>query len=634
MAGTIQIILAVISICFLTCDAQSNSCNGIFLSYNYTNGYQIPPNDTTNQPYRFESTLTVLNNGLDELNSWRVFVGFRYDEVLVSITNAALGDGASLPARVGNGSVLVGYPKTDLKTPIETAGDLPEREVRIQLVGTQFGVRAPDIPLPDSLILANDGYACPDPETQGNEMHLCCVKDPNFKTNISVEDDLSPLQDGDLVIMYDIISSHTTNYWAQVSVSIHNSLGRLDYWQLSWDWMRDEFIYAMKGAYPNVVDTLECITGRQGEYYQDMDFSEALSCERRPTIVDLPQTRVNDTNLGMIPFCCRNGTILPPHMDETRSMSVFQMNVFKMPPDLNRTELHPPQNFKIHGTMNPDYQCGQPIRVSPSIRDDPSELSSGISAMASWQVICNITRLKDEKPKCCVSFSAYFNDSAIPCNTCACGCNKNPGQTCSATTPALLEQPDSLLIPFENRTKQIIAWADTKKLRVPNPLPCGDNCGVSINWHLVSNYKDGWTARITLFNWGETSFVDWFTAVELDKAMAGFEKVYSFNGSALPGSNNTIFMQGVSGLNYLLAERDGNNPKKDPRVPGMLQSVILFKKKLTPDIDVAGGDGFPTRFIFNGEECALPTTLLTGNAQSMRATTLVVCVLALFALFF
>jgi hypothetical protein len=322
-------------------------------------------------------------------------------------------------------------------------------------------------------------------------------------------------------------------------------------------------------------------------------------------------------------------------MDESKSTSVFQMNVFKMPPDLNRTELHPPQNFKINGTMNPDYQCGQPIKVSPSIRDDPSELSLGITAVSSWQVICNITtQLKDTTPKCCVSFSAYSNDSAIPCNTCACGCNNDPSQTCSVTTPALLESPSSLLIPFENRTKEILAWAETEKLSVPNPLPCGDNCGVSINWHLVSNYKSGWTARITLFNWGETNFVDWFTAVELDKAMPGFEKVYSFNGSVLPDSKDTLFMQGISGLNYLLAESDGDNPKKDYRVPGTLQTVISFKNKLTPGIDVAGGDGYPTRVIFNGEECVLPTILPTNNARSIRAaTSTLVCVLTLFTLF-
>ncbi|KAM7486917.1 hypothetical protein LguiA_002926 [Lonicera macranthoides] len=64
---------------------------------------------------RFESSLTILNNGLDELKSFRVFVGFQHDELLVSASNAVLADGTSLPALVGNGTLFAGYPSTDLR---------------------------------------------------------------------------------------------------------------------------------------------------------------------------------------------------------------------------------------------------------------------------------------------------------------------------------------------------------------------------------------------------------------------------------------------------------------------------------------------------------------------------------------
>ncbi|KAI3677292.1 hypothetical protein L1987_86916 [Smallanthus sonchifolius] len=105
---------------------------------------------------------------------------------------------------------------------------------------------------------------------------------------------------------------------------------------------------------------------------------------------------------------------------------------------------------------------------------------------------------------------------------------------------------------------------------IPNPLPCGDHCGVSLNWHLLTDYHGGWSARITLFNWDDTSFADWFVVVELDKSAPGFEKAYSFNASSLEvkGVNDTIFMQGLPGLNYLVGAVDGNNPKKDPRLVG------------------------------------------------------------------
>ncbi|KAE8697934.1 COBRA-like protein 8 [Hibiscus syriacus] len=562
----------------------SDSCNGVFLSYTYNSGRAIPPTDPTNQAYRFESTLRVVNNGRHELKSWRAFVGFSHRELLVSASNAVLADGNSLPAEVSNGAVFPGFPASYLKSAVETAGDTTQMEVSVGLVGTQFGVGAPDVPMPLNISLVNDGYTRVNASNQGNRvMHVCCIiQDTN--SNVGVNEEFLPRQEGDLIIRYDVIRAYDDNYWAQVSISNHDPLSRLDNWHLSFDWMREEFIYIIRGAYPYVVDTTYCVFGRQGQHYQGMDFR--------------------------------------------RSKSSFQMQVYKMPPDLNGTEQAPPQNWKINGTMNPDYECASPIRVSPSQFPDPSGLPSETAAVASWQVVCNITQSRQAVPRCCVSYSAFFNDSAIPCNTYACGCNRNPSQTCSASEPALLLRPDTLLIPFENRTAEALGWADIKRQTVPNLLPCGDNCGVSINWHVLSDFKYGWSARITIFNWGESSFEDWFTAVQLDNAVPGFEAVYTFNGSVLQGSNNTISMQGRPGLNYLLAETDGSNPRKDSRVPGTQQSVISFKKKSTLGIQVATRDGFPTKVLFNGDECALPT-ILPSKAPMISAASSIVGFLTL-----
>ncbi|KAJ8766858.1 hypothetical protein K2173_009189 [Erythroxylum novogranatense] len=598
----------------------ATQCNGIFLSYQFNGGSQLMPTAPKRQAYRFESTLSLQNNGVDELNSWKAFVGFKHDELLVSASNAILADGSTFPAKVGNGTVFAGYPMTDLKTPIETAGDSTQTSVQVKIVGTEFGVPLKSVPLPENISLANDGFVCPQPTTDGSLMYVCCTRDANFKSNITVEGEFLPRQSGDLTIMYDIIRTYESNYWAQVTIANHNPLGRLDNWKLSWDWMEDEFIYTMKGAYPYVVDSSDCIFGSQATYYQQLDFATVLNCQRRPTIIDLPPTKANDTNLGLIPSCCRNGTILPPSMDASKSTSVFQVQVYKMPPALNLSALTPPQNWKINGTLNPDYQCGPPVRVSPSQFRDPSGLPSNSTAFASWQVVCNITQHKGESPKCCVSFSAYYNDSVIPCTTCACGCPSSTARTCSATSPAILLPPEALLVPFENRTKMAVAWSNLKHRQLPNPLPCGDNCGVSINWHLYTDYTGGWSARITLFNWGDTAFPDWFAAMEFDKAAPGFEAAYSFNGTLLSELSNTIFMQGLPGLNYLVAETDGTKPDKDPRVPGKQQSVISFKKKNTPGLNVAGGDGFPTKVFFNGEECSLPSVYPTSDSTRMRSS--------------
>ncbi|XP_076908426.1 COBRA-like protein 7 [Bidens hawaiensis] len=591
--------------------SQSTTCNGISISYTYNSGFRIPPTATNaaDQAYNFQSTLILTNNAAERLNSWRVFVGFQHRDVLVSASNAILANGTSFPANVNGGAVFVGFPVTDLKTAVETAGDFNQMQARVQLMGTEFGVTPPNASLPANMYLVNDGFLCSDLTTPANnETHVCCEKDPNATPKDVEEEIFEARQEGDVVIMYDVVSSQETEYMAQVTVSNHNPLSRLDYWQLSWDWMRDEFIYSMKGAYPSVVDTNACIFGRQGEFYKELDFSKALNCERRPTIVDLPLDKTNDTQLGLVPLCCRNGTLLPPSMDPSKSVSAFTMQVFKMPPDLNRTQLIPPQNWRINGTMNPSYQCGPPLRVTPTRLPNPSGLTTDSTAVASWQVVCNMTQTTPNTPKCCVSFSTFFNKSVVPCSTCACGCSST-ASTCSTTAPALLLPSKALLVPFEDRTSMAVSFAKDNDWALPNPLPCADNCGVSINWHLLSDFKGGWTARMTIFNWGETNFADWFAAVELDKAMPGFEDVFSFNGSRLTGSNNTIFLQGLPGLNYLVAETNGRNPKKDPRVPGSQQSVISFTKKNIDGLNVARGDGFPSKVYFNGLECSLPSTL-------------------------
>ncbi|KAL6518080.1 COBRA-like protein 7 [Orobanche minor] len=174
-------------------------------------------------------------------------------------------------------------------------------------------------------------------------------------------------------------------------------------------------------------------------------------------------------------------------------------------------------------------------------------------------------------------------------------------------------------------TEFIKEFAELKNRKLPNPMPCPDNCGVSINWHLVSDFEKGWTSRITLFNWGEADIVDWFASIELGWAMPGFEKVYSMDGKVLPyPDNGTLFLQGLSGLNYLIAERNGSNPRKDPPVPGSQQTVISFTKKQTPSINVAGGDGFPTKVYFNGEECSLPTIIPSYGRREIAASEVLV----------
>ncbi|KAL3508528.1 hypothetical protein ACH5RR_027929 [Cinchona calisaya] len=600
---------------------ELENCNGVFISYDFQGREKIYPHvkNASAQAYSFTAMLSVINAGAVEVKGWQVHVGLQYNELLVSADGAIVVGGSGLPVSVGkNGTVFAGYPMTDLKTAIETAGDYTQIQVQVNIKGTMFGLKT-GTPMPKNLKLLNDGYKCPAAKRQGAQMSVCCMRDPKFKGK-SIKTKFLPCQYGDLALVYDVLQASQDKYLAQVTIDNINPLGRLDHWNLTWEWMRNEFIYSMRGAYTHQKDPYDCIYGPQGQFYQDFDFSTVMSCNKKPIISDLPAEMSDDDKVGKLPYCCRNGTILPTVMNETKARTIFQLQVFKLPPDnQNRTALSPPQNWHITGVLNPSYKCGPPIRVDPTEFPDPGGLDSTTAAIASWQVTCNITRPKAKESKCCVSYSAYYADSVVPCNTCACGCEQNAH--CDANAQALSLPPEALLVPFVNRTAKAKAWAHIKGKKLPLKLPCPDNCGLGINWHIDSDYKNGWTARMTLFNWGENIFEDWYAAIQLKKAFPGFEKVYSFNGTTLPQGpqlNNIIFMQGIPGLNYLMGEVNGTHPDTDPRIPGKQQSVISFSKKHTPHINIAAGDGFPTKVFFNGEECALPTKLPERSNADMK----------------
>ncbi|KAL0306409.1 UNVERIFIED_CONTAM: COBRA-like protein 10 [Sesamum radiatum] len=401
----------------------------------------------------------------------------QHRELLVSAEGAVVVDGdGDFPFRVGNnGTVLAGYPQADLKTAIDTAADFTQMQVQINLKGSQFGVSAKQTPMPKTIKIVNAGYKCPAITRKGGYMHTCCKKDPKHKEKII-----------------------KTKFYPRHMVTIDNNhpLGRLDQWNLTWEWMRNEFINNMRGAYTHKKDPSECIYGPQGQYYRDFDFSTVMSCQKKPIIADLPPEKEMDDKIGRLPYCCKNGILLPKTMNETKSKAMFQLEVFKLPPDMNRTALNPPQNWKIVGRLNPTYKCGPPVRVDPTEFPDPSGIDATISAIASWQVTCNMTSPKPQQAKCCVSYSAYYADGVVPCNTCACGCENQ--ERCDKNASPLLLPSDALLVPFANRSQKALAFARLKHNTIPKKLPCPDNCGVSINWHIDSDYKSGWTARMTL----------------------------------------------------------------------------------------------------------------------------------------
>ena len=436
-------------------------------------------------------------------------------------------------------------------------------------------------------------------------IQTCCTK---VNSSIVLEDTTYlPRYTGDITISYDVLRALTNQYSAQVTISNDNPTGRLDYWNLQWTWQYGEIIYSMKGATTTSQDQNACIFGDAGKYYANVDFSQVTSCQSTPTIIDLDQYKANDSTLGRIDYCCRNGTLLPSIQDASKSKSVFQLLVFKLPPESdNSTLIYPPINWKLNGTFNADYTCGQPRLVEPTVNADSGTAQRSLSSVLTWQVTCNVTSKPSTPPKCCVSFSSYKNASVIPCKACACGCSSLPSK-CNASSEALFIPVELATVPTANRTAKTLAWYQLNRWNVPEILPCPDNCGVSVNWHLVSDYSKGWSARMTIFNWKGMQFQDWSAAVELAAVVyPGFQQAYSFNYSN-PG-NNTVIVYGLSGLNYLNGIYDN--------YPGIQQSVLSFTLEGVTG-NVTSQNFYPTKVFFDGNECALPGIYPASHADKV-----------------
>ncbi|KAL3684953.1 hypothetical protein R1sor_002975 [Riccia sorocarpa] len=598
-------------------DISLKNCLGVFLEYVVIEPperiYPFLDNKSQHeQPYRFKSEVTLTNTGYEKVLGWEVYIGFQHDEIIAQADGVLFSTGDSPPGiAVGNGTSVLGSDMPDLQTSIDTAMDPTKIGYTFQLTGTEFGVAEPDFPLPTNISLVNQGWECGKPSKEdspfspANRMWVCCAENRTAMNDTKdLDSGFLPRVEGDIVMYYDVYQTYGDNYWAKVTISMEDPLGRLDFWNLTWDWKQGEFIFAMKGAQtfgPQEQD--KCVLGKAGEHYGSLDFSQVMSCSSSPTIVDLTEDQRNNPQVG-IPNCCRNGTLLPELVDPSQTKSEFQLQVYKLPPHIDRNDIQPPINWNI----GDGYKCSQPRAVSPSEFSPDSIYSQ--TAVSSWQVVCNKT--VSPVKKCCVSFSTFYNDSVIPCPTCSCGCQSNTlpwnHQKCNPHIDAMFLPYNGVLLPPSNRTALGLQLAKLDHYTTPDPVPCPDNCGVALNWHVYSDYADGWSARITIFNWEKEPVPKWFAAIDLPKAMPGYQNVYTFNGSVVPSLDDALLMQGHNGYSndYLLGLDNTDNP-------GKLQSLMSFDKRKTPGISVVKGDGFPQRVWFNGEECAIPSQFPLGS---------------------
>ncbi|MCO5581125.1 hypothetical protein L7F22_035001 [Adiantum nelumboides] len=383
-------------------------------------------------------------------------------------------------------------------------------------------------------------------------------------------DSLDP--NGNITIKWDVMSWTGDGYVAVVTMYNYQQYRHIEApgWMMGWAWAQKEVIWSMVGAQATL----------QGDCSK---FHGAVphSCLSKPTVVDmLPGVPYSQ----QIANCCKGGVLSSWAQDSSSSVGAFQVSVGLAGTSNKTVKL--PKNFTLL-TPGPGYTCGPATLVPPSQFRTPDGRRT-TQALMTWNVICTYSQfLAHKSPTCCVSLSSFYNETIVPCPTCACACQKNS----SATGGCLEESPKSI--------------AGVSTGLAPQPvtpiLHCTrDMCPIRVHWHVKQNYKSYWRVKVTISNRNYAMNYSQWNIVVQHPNLNNLTEVFSFSYKGLSpyGSsiNNTGMFWGIKFFNDLLSQAGEE---------GNVQSELLFEKD-SATFSFGEGWAFPHKVYFNGDDCVMP----------------------------
>ncbi|WCJ18395.1 Protein COBRA [Euphorbia peplus] len=369
-----------------------------------------------------------------------------------------------------------------------------------------------------------------------------------------------------VTIKWDLLQSSDTS---DIKVSVYNyqlyrhieSPG----WKISWIWQGKEVIWGMWGA--EATEQGNCSDFKGGNLPH--------CCEKKPLIVDLlPGAPYNLQSQN----CCKGGVLTSMKQDPSNFASTFQMSIGA---SADYSGFQMPDNFSL-GV--PGYTCGMPKQVKPT-RFPSQGGRRWTQALGTWNVTCIYSQfISAATPKCCVSLSAFYNNTIVPCPKCSCSCQGLPGSKCVkfGETPGLLQQkhdPNDELAPVVRCSQHM--------------------CPIRVHWHVKESYKEYWRVKMTLTNLNMMKNYSKWNLVLLHPNLQSLVQSFSFNYAPLNQYgyiNDTGMFWGIQYYNDMLLQEGGS---------GNVQSEILLRKD-SGIFTFGQGWAFPRRILFNGDECVMP----------------------------
>ncbi|KAK6136522.1 hypothetical protein DH2020_029758 [Rehmannia glutinosa] len=339
-------------------------------------------------------------------------------------------------------------------------------------------------------------------------------------------------------------------------------------WKLSWTWPGDEVIWNILGAEATEQGNCSKFKGKQLPH----------CCEKEPVIIDLlPGAPYNQQVLN----CCRGGVLTSMLQDPGKYVAAFQMHVGSAGgTDGGSTTPRIPGNFSVG---IPGYSCGEPFQVPPTkFNEDQGRRRT--QAFATWNVTCSYSQFRaSSAPTCCVSLSAFYNKTIVPCPQCSCACQGQPGSQC--LNPG--ESPPVLQLQHNESPKPLVQCSHHM-------------CPIQVHWHIKQSYTQYWRVKITVKNLNYVKNYSAWNLVVLHPNLRNVTQVFSFNYKPLNvygNINDTGMFYGIQYYNDMLLQSGKNGNVQTEMLLHKDAGVFTFKE----------GWAFPRKISFNGEDCVMPS---------------------------
>ncbi|KAM3762586.1 hypothetical protein ACB098_01G358400 [Castanea mollissima] len=390
-------------------------------------------------------------------------------------------------------------------------------------------------------------------------------------TSISPSYGYDPLDPhANITITWDLMLENDATYDVRVSLYNFQLFRHMDRpgWKLSWTWISDEAIWDMWGA--EATEQGNCSRFKGGVLPH--------CCEKQPVIVDLMPGAPYNKQFNN---CCKGGVLTSMTQDQTMYGAAFRMNVNKATINNTDNSFFMPLNFNL-GV--PGYTCGDPFKVPPSkFKADGGRRST--QALETWNVTCIYSQFQASlTPKCCVSLSAFYNSTIVPCPQCSCNCEGLGGTKCvkSDKSPPLLK----------------LRHANDEE---PQPLVrCSKHmCPIKVHWHVKESYREYWRVKITITNLNFVKNYSQWNLVVLHPNLRNVTQIFSFNYLPLNpyGSiNDTGMFWGIKYYNDMLLQSGPSGNVQTEMLLNKDPSIFTFREGWT----------FPRKISFNGDECVMP----------------------------